>query len=467
VASVELTGVRLSKPLSKVSARLIVLLTAFAIVLATGVTTVLVERGTIESRNWVVHTYEVRHELSALEIARATSRANALAYLLQHRPDQRPNLDEDAEAMREAIKTLRGLLQDNPAQAARAAQLEPLINQQITQLNYRLEAANSTAGTVPAEVLDKAEEREAEIGKLMAAMRQEEQDLLQARLRTWSTLFRRGLITVGIALAVTVFLLFYSFSLLSAEVSVRREMERLAQENMKSYRALSGRILELQDIERRKIARELHDSVGQFLAGLKMNLGQLASGKSTLSSPNWLPETLDMTNRAIGEIRTISHLLHPPLLDELGFESSAKWFVDEFAKRSGTKVSLEISGIVERLPRGVELALFRVLQESLTNVHRHAKARKVDVVVTCGDGNVILQIADDGNGIPPRIMQQFQRGGAAGIGLAGMRERVAELQGALEVESTPGAGTRIRATLPTTGCDSDEEQPTSDYAAAN
>src|SRR5262249_55151740 len=155
-------------------------------------------------------------------------------------------------------------------------------------------------------------------------------------------------------------LVVYSFRHLNSEVSARKELERVAQENTESFRALSARILELQDIERRKIARELHDSVGQYLAGLKMNLKQLSSSKLGLpEAAEWLPETIEMTDRAIGEIRTISHLLHPPLLDELGFESTAKWYVAEFAKRSGTNVKLEIGGIVERLPRGIELALFR------------------------------------------------------------------------------------------------------------
>jgi signal transduction histidine kinase len=450
-----------SKPLSKASVRLIILLAAFAIVLATGVTAVLVERETIESRDWVVHSFQVHNQLSLLEIARATSRANAFAYLLQHHPDQKPNLDGDAKDMRQAIETLRKLVPDNPRMAAHAAQLEPLINQQITQRNYRLENANSSAATPPPEVLEKAEERESQIGKLIAAMNQEEDDLLQDRLRTWNTLFRRDLSTVGISLTIAIFLLFYSFRLLTAEVAVRKEMERLAQENMKSYRALSGRILELQDMERRKIARELHDSVGQFLAGLKMNLGQLSSGKSDL-----LSETLEMTNQAIGEVRTISHLLHPPLLDELGFASTAKWYVDEFSKRSGTKASLKIGGVTDRLPRAIGLALFRVLQESLTNVHRHATARQVDVALTCDDSKVILEVTDDGHGIPPRILQQFNSGGAAGIGLAGMRERVAELGGTLEVESSP-AGTKIRVVLPTTDCESDEGPSSSDYASSN
>src|SRR5262249_22946150 len=175
----------------------------------------------------------------------------------------------------------------------------------------------------------------------------------------WNKCFLATLIVIGVALVIALLLVLYSFRQLNSEIAARREMERLARENTESFRALSARILELQDIERRKIARELHDSVGQYLVGLRMMLSQLSSSKiSPLNSPNgseWLPESLDMTDKAIGEIRTISHLLHPPLLDELGFESTARWYVEEFAKRSGTKANLKMDGIADRLPRGIEL----------------------------------------------------------------------------------------------------------------
>jgi signal transduction histidine kinase len=162
----------------------------------------------------------------------------------------------------------------------------------------------------------------------------------------------------------------------------------------------------------------------------------------------WLPEAVEMADRSILEVRTISHLLHPPLLDELGFESAARWYAEEFAKRSGTEVDVAVAEIVERLPREIELALFRVLQESLTNVHRHAKARRVNVNVSCRDSTLLLTVRDDGEGIPAAVIQKFRAGLAAGIGLAGMRERLADLGGTLEVEST-GGGTTVKATLPT------------------
>jgi len=159
-----------------------------------------------------------------------------------------------------------------------------------------------------------------------------------------------------------------------------------------------------------------------------------------------------LTDHAITEVRTISHLLHPPLLDELGFYSATRWYAEGFAKRSGMQIELKLNDVVDRLPKEIELALFRVLQEALTNVHRHAKARTVDIEVTCKDELVALIVKDDGAGIPRSALERFRGRQAGGIGLAGMRERLAELNGNLEVESG-ASGTTIRATVPTNACD--------------
>jgi signal transduction histidine kinase len=374
---------------------------------------------------------------------------------------------EQIDAADLAVASVFKLVQDNPEQTERAKKLRKLIGDQSSQLLACVDSPGCSAAAFAEDELKEVQVREGQIRTLVTAMDKEEKGLIQERIETWNAFFWRNLIIIGVALLIALLLVVYSFRQLNAEVAARKELERVAQENTESFRALSARILELQDIERRKIARELHDSVGQYLAGLKMNLSQLSSSKISLrANAEWLPDTIEMTDRAIGEIRTISHLLHPPLLDELGFESTAKWYVEEFAKRSGTKVKLEIGGIAERLPRGIELALFRALQEALTNVHRHAAASFVNVVVTCADGKVFLEVSDNGKGIPSRILNQFRAGGAAGIGLAGMRERLGELRGTLEVESSP-AGTKVKATLPTTQCESDDDTSVSVFAARN
>jgi signal transduction histidine kinase len=200
----------------------------------------------------------------------------------------------------------------------------------------------------------------------------------------------------------------------------------------------------------------LHDSVGQYLAGLKINLNQLETGVR-IDAPKLLRETVELTDFAIQEVRTISHLLHPPLLEELGFLPAARWYVDEYGKRSQVKVSLRIDEPIARLPRGVEIALFRVLQESLTNVYRHAAAQSVDVRILCDDGHVTLTVADDGKGIPIDVLARFKGGAAPGIGLGGMRERLAEFGGEIKVESS-SAGSVVQAVIPTHGPESRTEK---------
>jgi signal transduction histidine kinase len=262
---------------------------------------------------------------------------------------------------------------------------------------------------------------------------------------------------LGLAFAVVTLMLAYNFRLLFAEVANTKKMERQVRENADSYRLMSARILELQDSERRRIARELHDSVGQHLAGLKINLSQI----HTVPSDGFkaIRGALEITDSAIREVRTISHLLHPPLLEELGFLSAARWYVDEYGKRGQVRVSLIVDEPFKRLPKEVEMALFRVLQESLTNVYRHANAKSVDVRILCHDGHVTLSVADDGNGIPDEVLAMFRRGAAPGIGLAGMRERLAEFGGELRVEASTG-GSVVQAVIPTKACSLKKETAT-------
>ena len=278
-------------------------------------------------------------------------------------------------------------------------------------------------------------------------MQDEEQSLLTERLTAWNYLFKRNVLMLALAFAVVTVMLAYNFWLLITEVSRTKDREKRVQANAESYRLMSARILELQDSERRRIARELHDSVGQFLAGLKINLSQLENG-SRVDSAKLVKETIELTDYTIQEVRTISHLLHPPLLEELGFLSAARWYVDEYGKRSQVRVALEIAEPIERLPRDVEIALFRVLQETLTNVYRHSGARTVDVQIKCLDGHVCLTVADDGKGIPQEVLARFYEGAAPGIGLAGMRERLAEFGGQMNVHSS-SAGSVVEATIPT------------------
>lgn len=231
------------------------------------------------------------------------------------------------------------------------------------------------------------------------------------------------------------------------DISELKQTEEALHERTLAFQNLSARLLRTQDEERRRIARELHDSLGQYLSALKMNLSMLRSSEAGNRDALYL-ETEQMADRCIAETRTLSHLLHPPLLDEIGFAAAAQWYVEGFSARSGIKVTLGLPSNLERLPGAAEVALFRVLQEALTNIHRHSKSPAADIQLEINDVEVSLQIRDRGHGIPPELLNRFQKtGGAAGVGLSGMRERVNELSGRLEIHSD-SQGTLVSVTVP-------------------
>lgn len=228
----------------------------------------------------------------------------------------------------------------------------------------------------------------------------------------------------------------------------RDRLEVLVEQRTASVRQLSLKLLTVQDEEHRTIARELHDSVGQHLANIKMSVDRLQKTKVPNNQSELLSKLSESLDQCMSETRTISHLLHPPLIDELGFPSAAKWFVEGFAERSGIKAEIRLSNESVRLPHLVELPLFRILQASLSNVHKHAHSPSVDVHFAVRAGEAQLEVKDYGKGIDPALLETLSHDGTGGgIGLAGMRDRLRELGGRLEVESD-GNGTLIRAVIP-------------------
>jgi signal transduction histidine kinase len=227
------------------------------------------------------------------------------------------------------------------------------------------------------------------------------------------------------------------------------QLESLVSQRTIALQNLSQRLLKVQDEERRRVARDLHDSTGQTLAALKMGIAVLEERlKQQQCTSDVLSEIAALADQAIQEIRTTSYLLHPPLLDEAGFNSAAQWYVDGFGKRSGIKVRLDLATKRERLPITIETVLFRVLQESLTNVHRHSGALEVSIRFQYQAETVMLEIRDCGRGIPmERLTRLREANSETGVGLAGMRERLTELNGKLEIESDRH-GTSLRAIVP-------------------
>jgi signal transduction histidine kinase len=432
------------------------LVLATVLVTATGMVGFATVEQMQRSQDWVLHTYLVRGLLKDLRSEISDGHADFDLNQLSGNANEVSQLDAKLEGELQTAAELRKLTRDNALQQEHLEQFEPVLRQDVEQLRACVRQGNCAAGGASARTQYMAEisRRRRAMSSALQNMETTEENLLQERLVNWHRLFGRMVTVLIGCFALALLLLFYNFGLLFREIQRRKKQEEIERNNAESYKMLSARILELQDVERRRIARELHDSVGQFLAGLKINLGRLQRHDldGTERDHPLLLESLDLTERAIGEVRTISHLLHPPLLDELGFQSAARWYAEGFAKRSGIRVELHLAEIVKRLPKEIELALFRVLQESLTNVHRHAKATLVDIEVECTDDEVILVVCDDGKGLNPDVLVRFRAGHAGGIGLAGMRERLADLGGKLEVSSGP-KGTEIRATLPTKECD--------------
>jgi PAS domain S-box-containing protein len=171
-----------------------------------------------------------------------------------------------------------------------------------------------------------------------------------------------------------------------------------------NLRELSARLLQLQDEERRHIARELHDSAGQLLAALNMNLMPLLQDRNGADpqTRRVLQESLEMVNQLSTEIRTISHLLHPPLLDEAGLSSALRWYVEGFAARSKIRVNLQTPDDIGRLPRDLETVIFRIVQECLTNIHRHARSPSASIRIIRSESEIQIEVQDEGQGIPPR-----------------------------------------------------------------
>jgi signal transduction histidine kinase len=226
-----------------------------------------------------------------------------------------------------------------------------------------------------------------------------------------------------------------------------------ANENLKTatenYRELSVQVLRLQDEERRRIARELHDGVGQILAALGMNIAMVRHESDKLSdeAARAVSETAFMVEELSREIRTMSHLLHPPMLDEIGLSSALRWYVDGFSERSKVKVNLDFPEELGRLSSEMELTIFRMIQECLTNVHRHSGSTSAAIRVWEREHQVRVEVQDQGKGIPPEKQADLNSSDRAGVGFRGMRERLRKLNGTLEIRSD-AMGTTVIASLP-------------------
>ena len=230
---------------------------------------------------------------------------------------------------------------------------------------------------------------------------------------------------------------------LDSDITRRKNVEQ-------ELRVLSGRLLTIRDEERRRWARELHDSVGQLLVGITMNLSILQrqlDGAGPIDG-KFLSESMHLTNEALQVIRTLSYLLHPPMLDEVGLASALRWFASGFSKRSQIEIDLEIPESLGRFPRDLEIAAFRIVQETLTNVHRHSGSSTAKINIWRSTNQLRLKVEDQGKGmILPAFGKDDRENAILGVGISGIRERVRQLGGQMQIRSGEW-GTALEVVFP-------------------
>ena len=419
---------------------------AVILLFLSGVATYLTIVRLLESEKWVVHTHEVQAALGSVDSAVVTVGRACSGFVITGGADFLSSFEVALPKVSQALQNLRELTRDNPEQQKLCTRLEELTARRVDlfreSVELKMTAPQDQQGQ--ADVSRRGLPLGSEITSTMQQMRDEEQRLLGARTASSKRLFILAIVVLMVTFILALIMFSVHYQLLTAELDAREQAERTVRDSEKSLRSLTGRLLQLQDEERRRFSRELHDSLGQYLAAVKMNLDMFSNSQP---SNKLLSEAIHLLDQSIAETRTISHLLHPPLLDEAGFSSAAKWYLDGFAQRSGIAVKADLPNDLGRLPKPVELGLFRVLQESLTNIHRHSGSSRAEIAFKLFPDKVILEVRDFGHGIPRDRLRNFQAAGTNfGVGLAGMRERLRELGGQLEIRS--GHGTIVSVTMP-------------------
>jgi len=394
----------------------------------------------VNSGRWVAHTYEVKAALG--EVNSSLSNVARARFDYVHSGDEEflSQFESFKSDVRTGVQHVRDLTRDNPSQQLLCGQLETAANQRISLLDASVALQKSGQSDQAAQ--DRftlgGVDASAKVATVLQQMQDQEQILLNGRWALPGNLLRVVLCILFAVFILSAFLFWIHYRLLRAELVNRDQLER-------SARQLSIRLLNVQDEERRKFSRELHDSVGQLLSLAKMNLAVLLEVNP---ADRILAETDQVLDQAVTETRTVSYLMHPPLLDELGLSSAVKCYLEGFGQRSGIQLSIDIAEDFGRLSQPAELVLFRALQESLTNVHRHSKSSKAEVSLRTAGDKIVLRVRDYGKGMPPGTLKQFLRTGAeTGVGLAGMRERIREQLGQLEIKSDE-TGTLIEVILP-------------------
>jgi len=394
----------------------------------------------LSAQDWVTHTRDVQLALGELSTALSRAGRTRSEYVDSGDPAKLQEYQLAVAQIPQKLAAIKHLTLDNNTHSASVAEMERLIDQRLAFMQESVALKQSGQSTLENQFQTTRSivAIAGQMDQVFQRMQAQEESLLELRIQRWQSRQRLVAILLAAAFLIAGLLFVLHYRMLNKELAARQEAET-------SLRTLSGRILQIQDEERRNFSRELHDSMGQSLASAKMNLDVLAA---SMPGNTLISDSSQLLDEALSETRTISHLLHPPLLDEAGFVFAAKWYVDGFSKRSGIQTTLEIPEDFERLSPRLELAMFRVLQESLTNIHKHAQCSKAAIAVSLTSAHVTLTVRDNGKGITPAVLEGFRNDGAhLGVGLAGMRERIRKLGGHLEIFSD-ATGTLVSALLP-------------------
>jgi signal transduction histidine kinase len=392
---------------------------------------------------WLHHTYDVELTLGSIESDLASAGRSRTKFF---ESADTQYLETIAQARTQTFADLarvRALVADNRDQLARSYRLESAINGRLAAVEKGVELAKTrpTDRVAQDDLTALLTEWAIQTSAISDEMNRAEDILLEQRSRITGRRFDLIAAALAFMFLLAVFLIWEHYRRLAGELKRRV----LAEQNARN---LSIQLLRVQDDERRRISRELHDGLGQNLIAAKMIADSFSTKPPTQEVITQLNSILEGT---VSSVRSMSYLLYPPLLDEIGLTSAAEWLIDGLSKRSDILVKLEIGGAKRRLPPGVEVTLFRILQESLANIQRHARASKADIFLNFEADRVLLRICDHGVGITAEKLRELEeRASYAGIGLAGMKQRAQEQGGTFRLSSS-SSGTTIEVEVPTVG----------------
>ena len=397
------------------------------------------------SEAWVSHTREVETELALLQadIARASRRS--YQDILAGEPEASQHQQANFADVRNRMAQIENLIVENQVQQRNFEKLRPLIERRIAILGNLIATVRQQPTRISGELRSRITEEgdlATQVNAMIGEMQIEEEQLLNSRRQESAAKYTELRVMLAAALLVVLMLLLGAFRGVWIQLRLRTTAER-------TVRTLSRHVLRAQDEERRRLSRELHDSIGQLFAGLDMELGSLATSERIPPEEKAdVGRCQAIVAQGLSETRTISHLLHPPMLEEMGFEHAAKWYVEGFSERSKILTRITVTQPFGRLNPDTELVLYRFIQEALTNIHRHSGSRRAEITVELKKDRVIAEARDFGRGIKVEVLQIMQESSAgSGVGLGGMQERVAELGGELKLKSS-SEGTTVTISIP-------------------